>query len=120
MEFSPNNNIVKLCLQAMKLEDDGKTAEASELFLQAWNEATADFEKFIAAYYVSRHQKTITDKIKWLETALQLALKINDDAVRAAFAPLYTSIAQCYEELGNVDNAKRNYELANSFTDEPS
>lgn len=52
MEFNPNNNVVKLCLQAMGVEED-KPEEASKLFLQAWNEATDHFEKFIAAYYVA-------------------------------------------------------------------
>ncbi len=79
MEFNPNNNVIKLCIQGMDMEEKGKPEEASKLFLQAWNEATNDFEKFIAAYYVARHQKNVSDKLKWLETALQFALKINDD-----------------------------------------
>ncbi len=33
------------------------------------------------------------------------------------FLSLYSNIAKCYEELSDLDNAKRNYELANSFTD---
>jgi hypothetical protein len=76
MEFNPNNNVVKLCLQGMGMEENGKSEEASKLFLQAWSEATSDFEKFISAHYVARHQKNVSDKLKWLETALQLALKI--------------------------------------------
>ena len=55
MEFNPNNNIIKLSIQAMALEEKGKAEDASKLFLQAWNEAANDFEKFIAAYYVARH-----------------------------------------------------------------
>src|SRR5688500_17149411 len=113
MEFSTNNKIVKLYRQGMKLEDEGKPAEASALFRQAWNEATNDFEKFIAAHYVSRHQNNIPDKLEWLETGLQLGKKINNDAVKAAFAPLYTSIANSYEELKDLENAKKNEELAN-------
>ena len=120
MEFNPNNNIVKLCLQGMDLEEKGKPEEASGIFLQAWNEATNDFEKFIAAHYVARHQKNVSDKLKWLETALQLTLKINNDSVKGAFASLYVSIAKCYEDLNDLDNAKKNYELANSFVDKPS
>ncbi len=120
MEFNPNNDIVKLCLQGMDLEGKSKPEEASRIFLQAWNEATNDFEKFTAAYYVARHQKNISDKLKWLETALQLALKINNDSVKGAFASLYVSIAECYEDLGDLDRAKKNYELANSFMDKPS
>ena len=120
MEFNPNNNVVKLCIQGMEMEGKGKPEEASRLFLQAWNEATNDFEKFLAAHYVARHQKNVTDKLKWLETALQLALIINNDAVKAAFPSLYLNIAKCYEDLSDLDKAKKNYELANSFRDRPS
>jgi len=120
MEFSPFNNVVKLSLQGMDMEEKGKPGEALKLFLQGWNEATNDFEKFIAAYYVARHQETIPGKLKWLETALQFALKINDDAVKSAFPSLYSNIAKCYEELGDRDKAKENSELAISFKNNPS
>jgi kynureninase len=51
MEFDPNNNVVKLCLQSMGMEEKSKPEEASKLFLQAWNEAKYDLEKFISAHY---------------------------------------------------------------------
>jgi len=120
MEFNPNNSVVKLCLQGMELEGKGKPEEASRIFLQAWNEATDDFEKFLAAHYVARHQKSVADKLKWLETALQLALKINNDYTRGIFSTLYLNIAECYEELGDLDNAEKNYESAVSFKDKLS
>ena len=120
MEFNPNNNIIKLCIQAMGLEEKGKAEDASKLFLQAWNEATNDFEKFIASYYVARHQQNVFDKLKWLETSLQLALKINDPSVNGAFTGLYSNIAKCYEDLNDTGNAKKNYELANSFSAKPA
>jgi rifampin ADP-ribosylating transferase len=120
MEFNPNNNIVQLCLQGIGLEEKDKLQEANKLFLQAWNEATNDFEKFIAAHYVARHQKDISDKLKWLETSLQCALKINNDAVKSAFPSLYLNIAKCYEDLSDSDKAKRNYELATLFKDQLS
>jgi hypothetical protein len=120
MEFDPNNNVIKLCVQGMDIEGKGKPEEASSIFLQAWNEATNDFEKFTAAYYVARHQNNVRDKLKWLETSLQFALKINDVTVKAAFPSLYSNIAKCYENLSDPDNAKKNQELADSFTDNPS
>jgi Rifampin ADP-ribosyl transferase len=120
MEFNPNNNIIKLCLQGLDMEERGRPEEASRVFLQAWNEATNDFEKFIAAHHVARHRENVSDKLKWLETALQLASKINNDTVKGAFPSLYVSIAKCHEDLNDLDNAKKNYELANSFTGEPS
>lgn len=120
MEFDPNNNIVKLCLQGMVMEEKGEAGEASRLFLQAWNEATNDFEKFIAAHYVARHQKSVSDQLKWLETALQFALSINNEAGKTAFPSLYLKIAKCYEDLGDIDNAKKNYESARSFKEKPA
>lgn len=120
MEFNPNNPIVTLCLQAMGMEENGKPKDARELFLRAWSEATNDFEKFLAAYYVARYQGTVSERLQWLETALQFALQINDAAVSASFPPLYSSIAHCYEDLGDSENAKKNYKLAASFADTPS
>jgi hypothetical protein len=117
MDFNPGNNVVKLCVRSMDTEGKGQPEEASRLCLQAWNEAADDFEKFIAAHFVARHQKNTPDKLKWLETALQFALKINDDAVKGAFAALYANIAKCYEDLNDPDNAKKNYELSISFRD---
>ncbi|GGH23528.1 NAD(+)--rifampin ADP-ribosyltransferase [Sphingobacterium alkalisoli] len=120
MEFSPFNNVVKRCLQGMEMEEKGKPEEASKLFLQGWHEATNDFEKFLAAHYVARHQKHVSDKLHWLETTLQFALKINDDAVKSAFPSLYLNIAKCYEDLNNAEKAKENFDLAMSYKYNPS
>jgi len=115
MEFSPHNNVVKLCLQGMDMEEKGNPEEASKLFLQAWNEAANDSEHFISAHYVARHQKNVPERLKWLETALQFALKINDDMVKSALPSLYSNIAKCHEDINDLDKAKENYELATSF-----
>ena len=120
MEFNPNNHVIKLCIEGMGMEEKGQPGEASRLFLLAWNEATNDFEKFLAAYYVARHQENTSGKLKWLETSLQFALKINNDAVTSAFPSLYSNIAKCYEDLNDHANAKKNYELAISFKNNPS
>ena len=120
MEFSPFNRVVKLCLQGMEMEEKGKPEEASKLFLQSWDEATNNFEKFLAAHYIARHQETVSGKLNWLETALQFALKINDDAVKSAFPSLYLNIAKCYEDLNNADKAKENFDLATSYKYNPS
>ncbi len=98
------------------MEGKGKPEEASRLFLLAWNEATNDFERFIAAHYVARHQANVSGKLKWLETALQFASRIDDDTVKGAFPSLYSNIAKCYEDSGDLVNAKKNYEIAISFT----
>jgi rifampin ADP-ribosylating transferase len=114
--YDPNNKIVKLCAEGMELEGQGRKDEALKHFEQAWKEASNDFEKFTAAHYVARHQESVADKLEWDETALQLALKINDETVMGAYPSLYLNIAKGYEDLNDFNNAKMNYELALSFT----
>lgn len=120
MEFSPSNSIVQLCLQGMDMEAQGNPEEAAKIFSRAWDEATNDYEKFLAAYYVARHQNNVTDKLQWYQTALQLALQVDDDGVKAALPALYTQIAKCYEELNDTSNAERNHESAASSSGTPS
>lgn len=120
MEFNANNNVVQLCLRGMGLEDSGTAEEASKVFLQAWRQADNDFERFLAAHYVARHQKSVQDKLKWLETGLQYALQVNDVAVSSAFPGLYGRIAACYEHLNEPGEATRYYELSRSFQDKPA
>ena len=102
------------------MAEKGNAEQANRLFLQAWNAATDDFEKFTAAYYVARHQENVRDKLEWFETSLRFASKINDVTVNGAFPSLYSAIAKCQEDLGDHENAKKNRELASSFTDNPS
>lgn len=120
MQFDPRNHIVKLCINGMVLEESGKHDEAAKLFQQAWNESSNDFEKFLSAWFISRNEKANAGKLQWTEIALQLAIKLNDDSVKAAFPSLYTNLAKFYEESGDSANAKKNYELSTSFTDIPS
>lgn len=102
----------------MDMEGKGKLEDAGRLFLQAWNDARNDFEKFTAAHYVARHQKSIEDKLKWDQTALQLALRINNGTIRETYPSLYLNVAKCYEDLNDFVNARSNYQLALSFIDQ--
>lgn len=120
IKFDPNNNVIKLCVIGMSLEDQGNATEATTMFQKAWNEAADDFEKFIAAYHFSRQQKNITDKLKWLEISLECALTVNDDNVKSAYSTLYGDISHCYEELHDFDHAKKNYELSESYKGVPA
>ncbi|PTT34224.1 NAD(+)--rifampin ADP-ribosyltransferase [Chryseobacterium sp. HMWF028] len=120
MEFSPFNPVIKLCLQGMGFEDKGMPEEAAQLFLQSWEEASDNHEKFLAAHYVARHQKTTADRLKWLETSLEFALKINDDTVKSALPSLYLNISKCYKDLGDMEKSKKNAELSLLLKNHPS
>ena len=60
MQFDPNNKIIQLCVNGMEMERNKKPGEAQALFLQAWNGAANDFEKFTAAHYVPPASKINT------------------------------------------------------------
>lgn len=117
MNIDPNNNVIKLCAKGMEMEGLGDNEEASRLFLQAWDEANDDVEKFTAAHYVARHQQTIADKLHWDETALHLAKQIPNDLAKEALASLYLNVAKCYEDLGNIEKAREYYQNAHASTD---
>lgn len=106
MEFNPNNPIVKLCLQGMAMEEAGKVAEALELFMQAWEQGSNDFERFLAAHYIARQQSQLHDKVSWLHKALDCALKFPDLSVQTALPGLYRQLAAAYEALHNSGQAK--------------
>ena len=116
MEFNLENTVVQLCAKGMELEGLGKLNEASLLFYDAWEKAENDFEKFIAAHYVARRQSSISDKLKWDETALKHALNLDNETVKASLPSLYLNIGKCYEDLNAFEIALKHYEEALSFT----
>jgi tetratricopeptide (TPR) repeat protein len=116
MLFDPENPIVRLCAEGMELELKQQFAEAGRLFAKAWENATTDLEKFIAAHYVARHQQSVSDKLKWDETALAFALQIRDSGMQANYPSLYLNIAKCYEDLDEISSARNHYELALSYS----
>src|SRR5699024_5013107 len=73
---------------------------------------TDDFEKYLAAYYRARQHTDACERLKWSETALQLALKIDNPATHSALPSLYAGIARCYETLNDVDAARKYAELS--------
>jgi hypothetical protein len=120
MEFNPHNPVIRLCVQGMDMENKGRREEAAGIFLQAWNEATNDFEKYLAAFFLASQQLNEQDKLKWLQTSLEFAMKVNDVAVQSAFPTLYSSIANCYEQLGDPANANKYQGLAAADIRKPS
>lgn len=109
MQFNPDNPIVKLCAQGMQLEVTGQPGEALALYMQAWQQAESDMDKFVAAHYVARHQPTIADKLAWDETALLHALRIPGEAMQSTYPSLYLNIAKCYEDMHQPVQAKAQY-----------
>lgn len=115
MFFDTNNPIVRKCADGMMLEGAGQEAEARQAFSDAWNMATTDTEKCIAAHYIARQQPTPAEKLIWDERALGYAQQVTDDNIKEGFPSLYLNIAKGYEDLNNLAAARENYRLAQSF-----
>ncbi len=117
MTFDPENIVVRLCAEGMSSEGLGQPEEAKALFEKAWTEAHTDFEKFIAAHYLARHQNDTNGKLRWDETALEFALKINSDSIKAFYPSLYLNIGKCHEDLNAFDRAMDYYNQASAHLD---
>jgi tetratricopeptide (TPR) repeat protein len=107
-----NNPVVKLCVQGMEEESRGNDEKAAELFEKAWKQSTDDFDRCIAAHYVARHQSNDALALQWNEEAMDRAQWVGDGRVTQFLPSLYLNLGKSHEDLGNLDEARRNYEYA--------
>ena len=115
--MDPENPIVKLCVEGMQAEGDGDLEKARSAFAKAWEEATDDFDRCIAAHYLARHQSGPENGLVWNETAIRYAESVNDDRVEDFFPSLLLNLGHSHEQLGNIKEARRFYEQAVSRAD---
>ncbi len=118
MKFSPANAIVRLCMQAMALEDGGQRVEARALVLRAWSDASDDHERLLAAYHLARLDDD-ADPLHWPTVALDLARAIDDPAVRAAVPWLHERIAAVHARRNDPHAAEQHRALAASHERTP-
>lgn len=100
-----NNPVVRLCAQGMAAEGRGEPAEAGRLFTLAWEQATGDYERCIAAHYVARQQKTPQERLTWNQRCLDLADLVGDESVAHFYPSLHVNLGRDHEELGHKDAA---------------
>jgi tetratricopeptide (TPR) repeat protein len=110
--MDPANPIVKLCVEGMRAETEGRIDEARLLFIQAWEESKNDYDACIAAHYVARHQKTPEEILRWNQESLDRADALNDERVQDFYPSLYLNLGKAHEDLGNREMARKYYELA--------
>ncbi len=116
MQFDPNNQVIQLCAKGMQLEAEGKIGEAHMLFLQAWEVSENNFERFTSAHYVARNQDNYLDKLKWNLEALKFAVMIEDETIKAHYPSLYLNVAKSYEDINDLNSAKKYYQQALEFS----
>lgn len=110
--MEPDNPVVKLCVEGMRAEAEGKPEDARRLFTEAWAARKDDYDACVAAHYLARHQESPQDALRWNQESLQRADAVGDERVRSFYPSLYLNMGHSCEELGNRDEAIRYYELA--------
>lgn len=110
--MDPDNPVVRLCVEGMQAEGAGRHDEARALFTRAWEAHTDDWEACIAAHYLARHQPTPQDSLRWNQEALDRANAVTDERVQGFYPSLYLNLAHAHEQLGNLSEARRFYDLA--------
>lgn len=110
--MDPDNPIVRLCAEGMEREMRGHFEDASKLFMAAWDRSMDDFEKCVAAHYIARHQKTALETLRWNRESLDRANAVNDSSVQGFYPSLYLNMGKSHEDLGDREEARRFYELA--------
>ncbi len=110
--FSPTNPIVKLCMLGMKYEAEGEMEAARSTFLTAIDQASNDFENFIAKFQYSRIMTNPEDQLRYLKEALAHAQKVDDENVWRVYPTLYEKIAEIYKQIGDDDHYNVYLELA--------
>jgi hypothetical protein len=110
--LDPENPVVKLCLEGMRLEGEGKPEAARDCFARAWEAAADAFDACIAAHYLARHQPTPQEMLRWNQVALDRAAAVGDERVAGFYPSLYLNLGYSYEQAGDREAARRFYTLA--------
>jgi len=113
MPFDPNNPIVQRCLRAMAVQPADAT-QSRRIALEAWEEATDDFERFLAAYHTARFEEHDAQRIRWLEISLEHATRSGDLSARSALGALHAKLAEAHDARGDREQAAKHRALAES------
>jgi len=110
--MDPDNPTVQLCVEGVQAEGAGRHDDARALFTRAWELATDDWEACIAAHYLARHQPTPRETLRWNQEALDRANAVADERVHGFHPSLYLNLGHSHEQLGDLAEARRFYDLA--------
>jgi tetratricopeptide (TPR) repeat protein len=112
MPIDADNPVVHLCAEAMSAEAAGAPDKAKALFEQAWETASDDYERCIAAHYLARHQDGPEQTLHWNAECLRFADLVGDERVTGFYPSLYLNMGHSHEQLGDRAKAEECYHAA--------
>jgi rifampin ADP-ribosylating transferase len=118
--FSPHSQIIQTCLEGLRLFDEGRVEEARARFKRAWDASQYDYEKLHAAHFLARCEASPAGQLRWLRTALHIADRSDDVALKGARASLYAAIARSQEGAGDLEEARESRSLSERLRSAPA
>ncbi len=108
MTIDPQNRVVRVLADAAAREATEPDAAAAA-YRQAWELATDDYERCMAAHYLARVQASAEDRHCWNALALEKALAVADGRADGFLASLRLNLGRSLEDLGRMDEARAEY-----------
>jgi hypothetical protein len=106
--------VVAAVSRGIQAETSGDAETARKAYAEAWDAATDDFERCIAAHYVPRLIDDSREKLRWNEDALRFALAVGDERVRGFLASLHACVGQARLGVGDITGAREALRTAQS------
>ncbi|MEU7158051.1 hypothetical protein [Streptomyces chrestomyceticus] len=107
-----DHHVVRLCVRGMEAEARGEDGTALRLLLEAWEQASDDYEACVAAHYVARHQDTPEETRRRNQECLNRADRVSDERVSGFYASLYANMARAHRDLGETAVAHEYFQRA--------
>jgi hypothetical protein len=104
--------VESLCQQGMRLERQGKLAEAKHAYAHAWSIRTSDYDACVAAHFMARVQSSPEETLRWNREALQRADAAASPRVATFYPSLYCCMGLSHEKLGDLAEAQHYLGLA--------
>lgn len=103
---------VALCAEGTQAEFAGRFDDARRLYAQAWDAATDDYDRAVAAHYVAHLESDAAEQLRWNRAALEHATRADQAAVAPFMGSLYVNLGHSFELAGDLAEADRYYGLA--------
>lgn len=114
-EFDPNNKVITLCLKALALAELDQPLEANSVLKEAKKQVGTELEEFIIQYYSARIEVEQSSKQLKLESAINLALNIDNHVAQSAITSLAKQVADIYKLQGNLENYQKYQNLSEKY-----
>jgi hypothetical protein len=105
-----SSRTAQLCMAGIQAEFDRPLEDARDLFAQAWDSATDDYEASMAAHYAAHLEPDPATALEWDLEALRRARL--DERTSEFLPSLCVSLGVSFERVGDAAQAREYFELA--------